>query len=48
MLGAKISGKMEALFTVQDITKDYDLPGEALKFGTSLIWKNILTKKVGM
>ena len=48
MLGAKISGKMDGFFTNQDIVKDHDLPREVLKFGTSLIWTNILTRKVGM
>lgn len=32
MLGVKMSGKMEDLFTVQDVAKDHDLPGEVLKF----------------
>ena len=28
MLGVKMSGKMEGLFTVQDVAKDHDLPGK--------------------
>ena len=32
MLGVKMSGKMEDLFTAQNVAKDHDLPGEVLKF----------------
>ena len=32
MLGMKMSGKMEGLFTAQDVAKDHELPGEVLTF----------------
>ena len=39
MLGVKMSGKMEGLFTVQDVAKDHDLPGEVLKFDVTNLEK---------
>ena len=42
MLGVKMSGKMEGLFTVQHVAKDHDLPGEVLKFDVTNLDKGKL------
>ena len=39
MFGVRMSGKMEGLFTVQDVVKDHDLPGEVLKFDVTSLEK---------
>ena len=39
MLRVKMSGKMEGLFTVQDVAKDHDLPGKVLKFDVTNLEK---------
>ena len=39
MLGVKMPGKMEGLFTVQDVAKDHELPGEVLTFDVTNLEK---------